>query len=189
MKLLNLSEHTILCVNESFDQYTRSINDHIKFHIENELNISESIFRIGSDSYLDFVNELRTLHTTGLIKLSENDIFIVENLKTGEKGIYKNESVNLDSPRRTRGDEPGKYIVFRDNGGKTPDGDIKAFRITFGDPNATVKNCDPARSKSFLARHKCSEKTLAKNGMTAGWWSCNVHKFAKELGLSCNTPW
>lgn len=189
MKLLSFSEYSGLNLNESFDDYTNSIDENVKYHIENELTISESIYRIGSDAYLDFVNKLRELNENNLIQLSPNDKFIVEKLKTGTKAKYQGETVNLDTPRRTRGDEPGKFIVFRDGGKKTPEGDIKAVRITWGQPGATIKNGDEEARKSFLARHKCSEKTLEKDGMSAGWWACNVHKFWKQLGLSSDLPW
>ena len=41
--------------------------------------------------------------------------------------------------------------------------------IRFGDANMKIKKSDPARRKSFRARHKCS---TAKNKLTARYWSC-----------------
>jgi hypothetical protein len=41
--------------------------------------------------------------------------------------------------------------------------------IRFGDPNMTIKKNQPARRKSFRARHKCD---TAKNKLTARYWSC-----------------
>ena len=41
--------------------------------------------------------------------------------------------------------------------------------IRFGDPNMTIKKDQPARRRSFRARHKCDEK---KSKLTAGYWSC-----------------
>lgn len=41
--------------------------------------------------------------------------------------------------------------------------------IRFGDANMKIKKNDPARRKSFRARHKCS---TAKNKLTARYWSC-----------------
>jgi len=43
--------------------------------------------------------------------------------------------------------------------------------IRFGDANMTIKKDDPARRKSFRARHKCDEK---KSKLTAGFWSCKA---------------
>jgi len=41
--------------------------------------------------------------------------------------------------------------------------------VRFGDPNMTIKSNDPARKRSFCARHKCSEKG---DPATAGYQSC-----------------
>tara|TARA_A100001515_G_scaffold139607_1_gene134452 strand:- start:621 stop:860 length:240 start_codon:yes stop_codon:yes gene_type:complete len=41
--------------------------------------------------------------------------------------------------------------------------------IRFGDANMTIKKSNPARRKSFRARHKCATAT---SKMTARYWSC-----------------
>ncbi len=41
--------------------------------------------------------------------------------------------------------------------------------IRYGDANMTIKKSNPARRKSFRARHKCS---TANNKLTARYWSC-----------------
>jgi len=41
--------------------------------------------------------------------------------------------------------------------------------IRFGDANMTIKKSDPARRRSFRARHNCS---TAKNKLSARYWSC-----------------
>ena len=46
------------------------------------------------------------------------------------------------------------------------DGTLK--RVHYGDPNLRIKKSNPARRKSFRARHKCS---TAKPG-TAKYFSC-----------------
>lgn len=164
------------------------ISENVKEHIKEKKGIRECMFRIGSDAYCDFVNEVRKLYFEEKIELSENDQFIVERLKTGTKAIYKprggkEKDVVLDSPERG-GNK--KFIVYRDSGRKDDDGNIIAKKIEWGDPKLKVKNCDPKASKSFRARHKCDEKT---DKDTAGWWACNVHRFAKQLGLECDNPW
>jgi len=167
------------------------ISEAVQYHINNGLTITESVFRIGSPSYADFVCEVRKLWYSGKINLSENDKFIVEKLKTGEKAIFKkrgerDKEVVLDSPKRLPKGDKKKFHVYRDSGKKTGDGTIVAFEIKWGDPKLSIKNCDEGARKSFLARHQCSEK---KDMDTAGWWACNVHRFWKELGLDCDKPW
>ena len=41
--------------------------------------------------------------------------------------------------------------------------------VRFGDASMTIKKDQPARRKSFRARHSCDEK---KSKLTAGYWSC-----------------
>ena len=43
--------------------------------------------------------------------------------------------------------------------------------VRFGDPNMSVKKDQPARRKSFRARHKCS---TAKDKFSARYWSCKA---------------
>ncbi len=42
-------------------------------------------------------------------------------------------------------------------------------KVNFGDPNMEIKRDDPARRKSFRARHNCD---TAKDKTTARYWSC-----------------
>lgn len=41
--------------------------------------------------------------------------------------------------------------------------------VHYGDPNMTIKRNDPARRKSFMARHNCGDK---KDPFSPGFWSC-----------------
>ena len=76
---------------------------------------------------------------------------------------YKGRDVKLNKP--TKGDSK-KYKVYVNNP-KT--GNVK--KVEFGDPNMKIKRDDPARRKSFRARHKCDQK---KDKTTAGYWSCKL---------------
>ena len=67
---------------------------------------------------------------------------------------------------------------------KTPKGTVK--KVTFGDPNLRIKNASKGRAKSFRARHKCDQK---KDRTTAGYWSCNVSRYRKKLGLKSSRSW
>tara|TARA_R110000765_G_scaffold281344_1_gene378660 strand:+ start:122 stop:415 length:294 start_codon:yes stop_codon:yes gene_type:complete len=43
--------------------------------------------------------------------------------------------------------------------------------VRFGDQNMTIKKDQPARKKSFRARHSCD---TAKDKFTARYWSCKA---------------
>lgn len=70
----------------------------------------------------------------------------------------------LNKPFRTSGG-PKKFSVYV----KNEKGNI--VKVNFGDPNMEIKRDDPARRKSFRARHNCDNpgpKTKAK------YWSCKM---------------
>ena len=77
-----------------------------------------------------------------------------------EKAEYQGRSVDLNNP--TKGDTK-KYKVYV----KNAKGNV--VKVEFGDPNMSIKRDDPARRKSFRARHNCDQK---KDKTTAGYWSC-----------------
>lgn len=95
------------------------------------------------------------------------------------EAIHRGKKVKLGSPFRTPGG-PKKFAVYV----KTPKGTIK--KVTFGDPNLRIKNSSKGRAKSFRARHKCDQK---KDRTTAGYWSCNVSRYRKKLGLKSSRSW
>ena len=166
---------------KSYDDFLISKN--LKYHINNGLTLSESIFRVGSDSYHDLINEVRSLWLNDEIKLNSDDQFIVEKLQTGVRAKWKGESVVLDSPKRG-GDK--KFYVYHNSGRKDKEGNIIAKKIAWGDKNLKVKNFDDKARLSFLKRHDCDNKN---DQSTPGWWACNVHKFWKQLGLTSSKRW
>ena len=181
------------------------VSDELKYHIENGLSLTDNIFRMYSESYFNLVNEVRELYNEGKIDLNEEDILMVESdlgkkVKSGKEYIYldapyvyeteteedilseakhQGKNVDLNKPFRTSGG-PKKFAVYV----KSKTGGVK--KVTFGDPNLKIKNSNKKASKSFRARHKCSQK---KDRTTAGYWSCNVGRYAKQLGLSSSNSW
>jgi hypothetical protein len=181
------------------------ISESLKYHIDNKLSLTNNIFRVYSESYFDLVNEVRVLWESDFIDLNEEDTLMVES-DLGEKIKIKNEIVYLDAPyieeewteqeildeAKHRGKNVKLGKPFRTPGGpkkfavyvKKPGGGVK--KVTFGDPGLRVKNANKKSAKSFRARHRCSEK---KDRTTAGYWSCNVGRYAKQLGLSSKNAW
>jgi hypothetical protein len=180
------------------------ISDELRYHLENKITLSENIFRMYSNNYFALINEVRKLYKEGFIQLNEEDTWIIESdlgkkvlLENGDEvwldaPIYEEEAdalifeakhrgknVRLGSPFRTPGG-PKKFAVYV----KTPKGTVK--KVTFGDPKLKVKNYSKGRAKSFRARHKCDQK---KDRTTAGYWSCNVGRYAKKLGLKSSRSW
>lgn len=173
-----LTPISLLQINESSSQ----LSEAMQYHVENGLSISTSVFRIGSEAWMNLVNEARDLHEQGKVSLNENDQFIILT-EAGRTGVYQGKSVPLDSPKRGG---PKKFYVFVNSGRKNADGRVIAKKVAWGDPKLTVKNQSEGRRKNFLARHNCASKT---DRTTPGWWACNVGRYAKQLGLVSSKKW
>jgi hypothetical protein len=176
------------------------VSEHLQYHIENNLSLTNNVFRAYSNGYFNLVNEVRELWERGLISLNEEDTLMVESDlgKTAEfegeyvyldapvslmeeinEADYRGRNVDLNKPFRTPGG-PKKFAVYV----KSPKGNVK--KVTFGDPGLRVKNANKKAAKSFRARHKCDQK---KDRTTAGYWSCSIGRYAKQLGLSSSNSW
>lgn len=181
------------------------VSKELQYHINEGLTLTNNIFRAYSQKYFDLVNEVRKLWNEGKIQLNEEDKMMVESdlgvkVKIGEEYVYldapfiyededeedvleeakhRGKNVKLNKPFRTPGG-PKKFAVYV----KTPGGGVK--KVTFGDPKLRVRNKNKGAAKSFRARHKCDQK---KDRTTAGYWSCNVGRYAKQLGLSSSNSW
>ena len=86
---------------------------------------------------------------------------------------YKGKSVKLNKPRRISKGETSygkkKSVVY------VTDGD-KIKRVTFGDPNMTIKKTQKGRRSNFRARHNCDNpgpKTKAR------YWSCKAWQMVR----------
>ena len=80
-----------------------------------------------------------------------------------EEATYQGREVKLNKPMK--GDVK-KSKVYVD-----PDGDGKAKKVEFGDPNMKIKKNIPARRKSFRARHNCDNPGPKDKPR---YWSCKA---------------
>jgi hypothetical protein len=150
-----------------------NVSDSLKYHIDNCLTLTNNIYRVYSEGYFDLVNEVRELYNEGKIDLNEEDTLMIES-DLGIKVKIGKEYVYLDAPyihetkediltesKNTKGNK--EFAVYT----KGKNGGVK--KVTFGNSNLIIKES-----------RMCSQKT---DRTTAGYWSCNVGRFAKQLGL------
>ena len=184
----------------------------LRYHLDNKIKLASNAFRIHSSEYLSLFNEARELWKRGSLAVCEEDEWLL-NTDIGKTAMLDGVEVLLDvpmeidddesfyvktaaekkkkghgrlnSPRRIGKGDPGygkkKFIVHVKN---PSTGNVKT--ITFGDANLSVKANNPARRKSFLARHNC-DNPGPKTG--ARYWSCNLHRYKKQLGLKFEGRW
>ncbi len=147
------------------------ISEALQYHIDNNLSLTDNVFRVYSKGYFDLVNEVRNLWKDGKIHLNEEDTLMVESdlgqrVKIGEEIVYldapfeveddevleeaehRGKNVKLGKPFRTPGG-PKKFAVYV----KSKNGGVK--KVTFGDPKLKVRNRNKGAAKSFRARHRC----------------------------------
>ena len=176
-----------------------SIHEGIRYHMSQEIPLSENVYRMGSDEYFRLFREAREIYKNGFnLCLSESDKWFLESdlgefaefegqlvpldcpmreQESVDEAEYRGKSVKLNSPKR--GGSKKFYVYVRDPKSKN----IRkvAFGAKAGGGNLAVKLRDPKARKAFSDRHNCPSKT---DKTTAGYWSCALPRYAKQLGLS-----
>jgi hypothetical protein len=123
--------------------------------------------RKGSEAYKKAVaagnklNEVDEINEYCPMCLAE---YIMENYNKLEEAEYRGRKVSLGKPFLTPGG-PKKRSVYV----KNAKGNV--VKVNFGDPNMRIKKSNPARRKSFRARHNCSNPGPRDK---ARYWSCRA---------------
>ena len=120
--------------------------------------------------------------------------FLVQKIKDLEKSLNEDEQLDekkkakkkekkdppLNKPKR--GGSKAYYVYVRDPKTK------KIKKVSFGSGGLRAKIRNPKARKAFAARHNCKNK---KDRTKAGYWSCNLPRYAEQLGLGSkmNTFW
>ena len=95
-------------------------------------------------------------------------IAILEACYDGRKVTLNKPSSNSENPKK-------KSKVYVTGKGKYKSGNCegqnKAKKVQFGDPNMRIRKSNPKARSSFRARHKCAED---KPKDSAGYWSCKA---------------
>ena len=100
------------------------------------------------------------------------------NKKPSGGSMYQGRKVELNKPKKGGSK---KYYVYVKNP-KT--GNIK--KVSWGAKGMSVGIHDPARRKSFAARHKC---TTTKDKTTASYWACRTGRYPHLTGGKKKYTW
>ena len=173
------------------------LSEGLQYHIDKQIPLFETVYRIGSDAHLALIKEARKMYSRNVIDLCEEDEALIKT-HLGEFGLYEGESVPLDLPmlnteaefrgkevslnKPKRGGSKAYYVYVRDPKTK------KIKKVSFGSGGLKAKIRNPKARKAFAARHNCKNK---KDRTKAGYWSCNLPRYAPALGLGAkmNTFW
>jgi hypothetical protein len=163
------------------------VSEGFRYHMENGLDITNSVYRIGSEAYKQLFEETKKYWDEDNIILSDKAAWMAKNLEVGKEAVHDGRKVELDTPKRG-GDK--KFVVYHNSGKKDDEGNIEAVKIEWGDTSGlSIKNGDPEAAASYWARHQCDlQKKM--NPKTPGFWACYAPSlFGKQLGLSSTQPW
>jgi hypothetical protein len=70
----------------------------LQYHLDNNLTLSECVYRYSSESFIQLFAEARQALRDGKIVLSEEDVLLLESTDIGEYGMYEGQKVPLDLP-------------------------------------------------------------------------------------------
>jgi hypothetical protein len=176
-----------------------TLSEDLLYHIENKISLFESVYRIESDSWLNLVIEARNLYNENKIILSDDEIWLI-GTDVGIKESYEGKEVIIDVPftdddiseaeyrgRKVKINKPfrttkesKKFGVYTYNDKR------KVVKVSFGQKGMRVNNNDPKKARSFQKRMRC-ENPGPK--WKPRYWSCNVARYRKLLGIKSNNPW
>tara|TARA_B100000282_G_scaffold233974_1_gene176378 strand:- start:346 stop:975 length:630 start_codon:yes stop_codon:yes gene_type:complete len=176
------------------------LSENLQYHVNKNIPLFESVFRIGSNAHLKLIKEARKMYSRDIIDLCEEDEHLIKT-HLGEFGVYEGESVPLDLPmlnenklneaeyrgrevklnKPKRGGPKKFYVYVRDP--KTKRIKKVTFGAAGGGQSLKVKLRDKKARNAFSKRHRCPEK---KDRTKASYWSCNLPRYASMLGLGAN---
>jgi hypothetical protein len=187
----------------------QNLSEGLEYHINKQIPLMESVYRIESSSWISLVNEARDLWEKSVIDLNDDDLFLIST-DAGTYGVYEGNLVLLDVPfwegefdyewdledevneAEYRGRKVKLNKPFRTPGGPrkfsvyTKNDSGKVVKVNFGQPGMRVNNADPKKARSFRKRMRCDEPGPR---WKAKWWSCNVVRYRKLLGIKSSNPW
>lgn len=185
------------------------ISEGLRYHLDNQIPLVENVYRYGSESYFNLINEVRELYNKGKVDLSFMDEELIKT-DIGKKAIFEGKEVWLDIPMEdneilTEAKFRGKTVKTsspqRDSSGgkaykvyvsgcakKTKSNPSGVKQIRFGSGGLRAKLSDPDRRKAYDSRHGCS-KGRHNDKCKAGYYSCRLPRYSKKLNLSGGGTW
>ena len=167
-----------------------SLEEAVQYHLDNNISITENVFRPGSDMFFKLISEAKRLYAEG--KYKPIDEFEKQMLESdiGEKAMYEGQEVILDFPfeeelNEEESDPTGGHGIgkpFRSGGGgavyvRTGDGGVR--KVNFSQSGMKKRYNEPGRVRSFVARHHCLTN---KDKTSASYWACRWPRYFSNTG-------
>ncbi len=170
------------------NNYPKLVNENIEvsgalqYHITTNKSLIENVYKLGSDSFYELLEECKELYLSGDLDLSDDDLTF----------IYENEYGPIEETNYVADDllSEAEYQGRKVQLGKIMQGDVKKFKVYvkndkgkvvkvnfgFGGKSAKgkvmkIKKNNPERRKSFRARHNCDNPGPR---WKARYWACRT---------------
>jgi hypothetical protein len=74
------------------------LSEGLKYHMDNNMPLTEHVYRAGSQKYLDLWAEARALYTRGILEVTGDDLEVLTETDLGHYGMFEGKKVPLDFP-------------------------------------------------------------------------------------------
>ena len=145
----------------------------LQYHLDNNLTLSECVYRYSSDSFIQLFAEARQAFRDGKIVLSEQDIQLLELTDIGEYGMYEGQKVPLDLPMIN---EEKDEVLHGYSSETTPEGEHEVWAIYF----------DP-KTNTYNKKHKVPTETVFGKNAKIGRGSMDEGEY-KGKNVPLNKP-
>ena len=135
------------------------ISEGLKYHIDNQIPLSENIYRIGSKEYMKLYTEARSLYSRGKLDVSEADKYFLTETHVGSFGMFEGKRVPLDIPMINE----EEYYVTVNRGPKIGKSLVRSAESDYEEPRIFSKE----EAKEYIKRVKNSGATP---GRIASYW-------------------
>lgn len=154
----------------------KSLNEDRKYNQEELLRLDLIAHRKFNCDYEKCTDEQKAEVLKDKVKVGVKEA--LQEAKKKKKKEKKDPPLN----KPKRGGSKAYYVYVRDPKTK------KIKKVSFGSGGLRAKIRNPKARKAFAARHNCKNK---KDRTKAGYWSCNLPRYAEALGLGAkmNTFW
>ena len=149
------------------------LSENLQYHLDKNIPLFESVFRIGSNAHLKLIKQARKMYSRDIIDLCEDDVQLIKT-HIGEFAMYEGESVPLDLPilnerkknktkkekkdppigKPKRGGPKAYYVYVRDPKTK------RIKKVTFGSGGLRAKIRNPKAEMHLLKDTDVQKKTI-----------------------------
>jgi len=152
--------------------------------VEESINEAMVDYDFSKEELIRVIKQLKRGASTevGMIKAFEKALgreLTDDEIRGFKLNEAKKKSKKKDPPlnKPERGGSKAYFVYVRDPKTK------KIKKVSFGSGGLRAKIKNKQARNAFAARHNCKNK---KDRTTAGYWSCNLPRYADQLGLGSN---